>query len=325
MSKKIFICIVLAGVMTSCMSSFRITVQKPTLIDLPQDVKKIVIIDNTSKSKSDFVAAIDGVLSGEQINGDKFAADLFPDGVMHSLRQGKFETERMTKQLPKNEYGRINSPSLDSIFTESNAQAVIVLNDFDSDAPIGGVVLGNVLGQTQSSITGRATFSVYCQNKLRIENLLVTERFNIPTSGSLNPIAMIQDVANKRKWYGDLGRATGAIAGSYFYSPWIWVDRSYYNKGSKDLRRAKNMIRFGNWDIAEKKLTPLLDSPKEKVRARASYNLALVYEGQGRLKDAIAMAEKSALEFNSKKAPNYLQTLKYRLNGVRQIEWQKEH
>lgn len=322
MIKKTFICIVLAGVTTSCMSSFRITVQKPTLIDLPKEVKKLVIIDNTSKSKSVFIAAIDGVLSGEQINGDRFAADVFPDGVMHSLRQGKFETERMTRQLPKDEYGRINSFSLDSIFTENNAQAVIVLNDFDSDAPIGGVVLGNALGQTQISITGRAIFSVYCQNKLSIENLLVTESFNIPTSGSLNPIALLQDVANKRKWYGDLGRATGAIAGSYFYSPWVWVDRTYYNKGNKDLRRAKNMIRFGNWDISEKKLTPLLDSPKERVRARASFNLALVYEGQGRLEDAVAMAERSALEFNNKKAPLYLQTLKQRLNGVRQVEWQ---
>lgn len=322
MIKKTFICILLAGVTTSCMSSFRITVQKPTLIDLPKEVKKLVIIDNTSKSKSVFIAAIDGVLSGEQINGDRFAADVFPDGVMHSLRQGKFETERMTRQLPKDEYGRINSFSLDSIFTENNAQAVIVLNDFDSDAPIGGVVLGNALGQTQISITGRAIFSVYCQNKLSIENLLVTESFNIPTSGSLNPIALLQDVANKRKWYGDLGRATGAIAGSYFYSPWVWVDRTYYNKGNKDLRRAKNMIRFGNWDISEKKLTPLLDSPKERVRARASFNLALVYEGQGRLEDAVAMAERSALEFNNKKAPLYLQTLKQRLNGVRQVEWQ---
>jgi tetratricopeptide (TPR) repeat protein len=85
------------------------------------------------------------------------------------------------------------------------------------------------------------------------------------------------------------------------------------------------MIYFGNWDIAEKKLLPLLDSPKEKVQARASYNLALVYEAQGRLDDAIAMAEKSALDYNCKKAPIYLQKLKQRLNDVIQMEWQRQH
>jgi len=307
------------------MTSFRITVEKPAVIDLPNDVKKIVVIDNTDKGKAKVEAVIDGVLSGEQVNGDKMAADVFPDGMMQSLRNGNYIAERVSKPLPKDADGRINSTSLDSIFTDNSAQAIIVLTKFDSDAPIGGVVLGNVLGQAQSTITGRATISVYCQNNLTMENVLVTDRFVIPTSGSTNPLALLQDVVNKRKWYADLGRATGAMAGSYFYSPWVWTDRDFYNKGCKSLRRAKKMIYFGNWDIAEKKLLPLLDSPKEKVQARASYNLALVYEAQGRLDDAIAMAEKSALDYNCKKAPIYLQKLKQRLNDVIQMEWQRQH
>lgn len=325
MNKKLFISISLVCVLSSCMTSFRITVQKPSLIDLPNDVKKLVVIDDTYKVKAKVEAVIDGVLSGEQINGDKMAADVFPDGVMQSLRNGNFTAERVDKPLGKNESGRINAAALDSIFTENDAQAIIVLNKFDSDAPIGGVILGNVLGQSQSTITGRATISVYCQNKLTMENVLVTERFVIPTSGSTNPLALLQDVVNKRKWYADLGRATGAMAGSYFYSPWVWTNREFYNKGCKSLRRAKKMIYFGNWDIAEKKLLPLLDDPREKVQARASYNLALVYEAQGRLDDAIAMAEKSALEFNCKKAPIYLQQLKIRLNDVIRLEWQRQN
>jgi tetratricopeptide (TPR) repeat protein len=323
--KKLTATILLLSLLSSCMTSFRITVEKPAVIDLPNDVKKLVVIDNTDKGKAKVEAVIDGVLSGEQVNGDKMAASVFPDGVMQSLRNGNYVAERVDKQLIKNESGRINSSSLDSIFKENEAQAIIVLDKFDSDAPIGGVVLGNVLGQSQNTIIGRATISVYCQSNLTMENVLVTERFVIPTSGSTNPLALLQDVVNKRKWYADLGRATGAMAGSYFYSPWVWTDRDFYNKGSKSLRRAKKMIYHGNWDIAEKKLLPLLDSPKEKVQARASYNLALVYEGQGRLDDAIAMAEKSALEFNCKKAPYYLQQLKYRLNDIIQMEWQRQN
>lgn len=325
MKYKFILSISLVCILSSCMTSFRITVEKPAVIDLPNDVKKIVVIDNTDKGKAKVEAVIDGVLSGEQVNGDKMAADVFPDGVMQSLRNGDFVAERVNKSLPKDADGRINSTSLDSIFTDNGAQAIIVLTKFDSDAPIGGVVLGNVLGQSQSTITGRATISVYCQNNLTMENVLVTDRFVIPTSGSINPLALLQDVVNKRKWYADLGRATGVMAGSYFYSPWVWTNRDFYNKGCKSLRRAKKMIYFGNWDIAEKKLLPLLDSPKEKVQARASYNLALVYEAQGRLDDAIAMAEKSALDYNCKKAPIYLQQLKQRLNDVIQMEWQRQH
>ncbi len=325
MTKKLILSITLISILSSCMTSFRITVQKPAIIDLPNDVKKLVVINNTTNDKMTVVGVIDGVLSGEQVDGDKTAAEVFPDGVMESLRHGGFEVARVYTTLFKDTNGRFNPLSLDSIFNENNAQAVIILTNFDSDAPIGGVVLGNALGQSQSTLTGRATIDAYCQNNLSIENILVTQRFYIPTTGSMNPLALLQDVVNKRKWYGDLGRATGELAGTYFYAPWMWTNREFYNKGSKDLRRAKKMIRFGNWDIAEKKLTSLLESHKEKVRARASFNLALVYEGQGRLDDAIAMAERSALEFNCKKAPSYLQKLKYRLKDVERIEWQKRN
>jgi hypothetical protein len=80
------------------MTSFRITVEKPAVIDLPNDVKKIVVIDNTDKGKAKVEAVIDGVLSGEQVNGDKMAADVFPDGMMQSLRNGNYIAERVSAQ-----------------------------------------------------------------------------------------------------------------------------------------------------------------------------------------------------------------------------------
>lgn len=312
-------------VLVGCRTSFRITVQKPAVINLPTGVKKIIVVNNTIQ-KQDFKNVADGILTGEQINGDKRAADVFPDGLMRSLTNGGYTSMRVNAiTLKKN--SNIDYAVLDSLFSANDAQAVIVLDKFDSDSPIGGTVLNDAIGSTQSRLIGRATMSVYCQkNRLSMENVLVTSYFNIPTSGSLNPLALIQDVVNKKKWYGSLGRATGGQAGTYFYSPWVWVNRQFYNKGSLGLRRAKKMIYHGNWDIAEKKLNYVLEGARNnKVRGRASYNLALVYEGQGRLEDAIKMAEKSALMYNCKSAPSYLQVLKRRRNDVQIMQWQQQH
>src|SRR5690606_22671547 len=93
---------------------------------------------------------------------------------------------------------------------------------------------------------------------------------------------------------------------------WVWVGRSYYTKGTSGLNRAKNMIRQGNWDIAEKQLLIDVDHPKEKIRGGVLYNLALVKEGQGFLDEAVIYAEKSALECGNKLANEYLVKLRER-------------
>ena len=60
---------------SSCRTLFRITVQEPAMIDLPNEVTKIVVVDNTQLKKLDFSTAVDEVLTGEQFNGDKEAAN----------------------------------------------------------------------------------------------------------------------------------------------------------------------------------------------------------------------------------------------------------
>ena len=58
-----------------------------------------------------------------------------------------------------------------------------------------------------------------------------------------------------------------------------------------------------------------INNPKNKVAGRAKYNLALVYEGQGRMEDAIFMAERAAVENGTRLANDYINILKRRLNA----------
>jgi len=317
-----FLCVVFLS--TGCKTTFRISVQIPAVIDLPKEVKRISIVDQFSTNKPTTSSILDGVVSGEQVNGDRIAAQQFSGGMSQSLMKGNYES---VVGNPKVSIQLGNQQQMDSIFQHDQSQAIVVLTNFDTDAPVGGVVLSDALGQQGYRLTSHAMIGVYCQNGFQLDQIPISNWVDLPSSGSLNPLALLQDVVNKRKWYNDLGRVTGFSAGAMFYPNWVWVDRIYYNKGCRELREAKRLIRFGNWDLAEKKLSPVLSDPllKRKAKARASFNLALIYEGEGRLDDAIQMAEKSALEYNCKYAPIYLRQLKARAATQNTIELQQGH
>jgi tetratricopeptide (TPR) repeat protein len=141
----------------------------------------------------------------------------------------------------------------------------------------------------------------------------------MPISGNTNPLAILNDMMRKRELYGHLGRSIGYSAGTLFYPHWIWVGRRFYNKGSSALRRAKRPIRNGNWNVAEQIMLNEIKSRSNKASGRAKYNLALVYEGQGRIEEAIAMAERAAAENGTRLSFDYINVLKRRLNAQPRI------
>jgi hypothetical protein len=78
------------------------------------------------------------------------------------------------------------------------------------------------------------------------------------------------------------------------------------------------MIYKGNWDIAEKQLLQDVEHPKEKVRGRTLYNLALIKEGQGEVDVAIEYAERAALA-GDKLANEYLVKLRGRKRDLERM------
>jgi hypothetical protein len=114
----------------------------------------------------------------------------------------------------------------------------------------------------------------------------------------------------------------GYKAGLSLFQNWIWVPQIYYTRGNRELKRAKSMIKEGNWCIAEKVLLKSLDpriGGSEKQLGRVYYNLALVAEGQGRISKAIAYCEESAATYGNKLANSYLKTMRKRSNETHRM------
>ncbi|NRA13852.1 MAG: hypothetical protein HRT57_18070, partial [Crocinitomicaceae bacterium] len=209
--------------------------------------------------------------------------------------------------------GSLNWNFIDSLGRIQGIDAFVELNELRSVAPVGGSVIAIATGKLSTKLEGTLFVNIHVvKTGFDFERFSVDRSYNIPLSTSGSPIAVLGDIQKKRKYYRKLGFSLGYEAAELIYTHRIWVNRMFYNGGSRALKAAKPMMKSGNWDIAEKELLQDVDNGKLKARGRVLFNLALVKEGQVEIDEAIAYAEQAALEYYDKEANNYLVKLRKR-------------
>ncbi len=312
----LLVCVVLS----SCKTRFRISVKEPAVVNIPDEVIHLGVVNNvTSENSPDKV--IGQMLGSEQINGNVAAAERAMDGVLRALdnsNQLKGQTLDIHDSI-RLEDGELNWFFIDSVCRTRNMQGLIELVEVRSVSPVGGTILANASGQRSAKLEGSLIVNYHiAQTHESFERWRVNHTYNVPLSGNLSVVDVLGDIQRKREYYRALGFQLGYKAGRLIYPNVVWVDRTFYNKGSKNLKRAKPMIYKGNWDIAEKQLLQDVEHPKDKVRGRTLYNLALIKEGQGEVDVAIEYAERAALA-GDKLANEYLVKLRQRKRDIEQM------
>lgn len=323
--KKLFLIGLIGLLAVSCKTRFRISVKEPAVVDLPNDARSFGIVNAVNEENSPEQKIAGAVLGTAQINGNVEAANRAVEGALRAL--GKSNSLQGTKvpQLENvyNADGSINWILLDSIAEKEGFDGFIELSKLETQSPVGGTVLANATGQNSMRLDGSMYINTYIiKDHLAIEQYKVFHRYNIPTSGSTSLINILNDSKRKTEYFKALGFQLGYEAAELLYPNWVWVSRTFYNKGSKILRRAKPMIYEGNWDIAEEQLEMGLTAKSDRVRGRILYNLALVNEGQGELDQAIQYAKESALSCGNKLANDYLRILKRRKQQIAILQQQ---
>ncbi len=317
--KYFFSLLLVAIVLGSCKTSFRISVKEPAYVKLPDDVKGLGVVNGVTRENSPEEVIAD-VLTSQSLNGNVLASENADEGVLRALSR----SDAMYGQLLQNTDlhnvdGSVNWTQLDTLCAQNNLQGIIEFTSIKTISPVGGSVLANATGQSSTQLQGYLYANLYLAGSHQaIEKLDVRRNYVIPLSGS-SIIAILNDIQQKQQYYRSLGYELGYGLGSMLYPNWVWVNRQYYTKGSSALKRARPMIRNGNWNIAEEVLLQDVDNPKEKVRGRTLFNLALIKEGQGDIDAAIAYAERAALECGNKAANEYLVALRYRAAQLQQL------
>lgn len=312
--KHTFLLLALVFSLVSCMNSFRITVQNPPLIQLPDSVNRITVINNVNAENSPEKATL-GKQIQQALNGNVVAAEHCEGGIARGINESNRLQASAFPSISCHKLDKsIDWALLDSIAALQQSQVIVEIDHFVTDSPLGGTVVANATAQTRHPIYGSAFVHVYYPAKETfIEGFQMDGVYYMPISGNVNPLSMLMDMARKQQYFRALGFDIGYRIGTAFYSPWQWVGRQYYTRGSRQIRAARRLIRYGNWSMAEEMLLPETNNSKRKVAGRAKYNLALVYEGQGRLEEAIQMCNRSMVENGNRKAPLNGQILQDRL------------
>lgn len=308
----------------SCKNAYRITVKEPALIPLPAETKVIGVINNVTQENSP-EKVITAILGSQSLNGNVVAAERAVDGVLRALTNSRdmrgeiFEID--SSHLDVN--GDLDWEILDSIAKVRGIDGFVELSEIRTVSPIGGTVVANATGQTRNRLTGTIFMNVHVvATGENFERFSARESYNIPISGSTNIIDLLNDIQRKREYYRALGFELGFEAGQMIYPNWVWVGRKYYTRGTPAIKRARHMLREGNWDLAEQTLLQDEEYHKRGKRARVLFNLALAKEGQGELDLAIKFAERAAAESGSKLANEYLMILRNRKRQMEVIEQQ---
>ncbi|MDR6945193.1 DUF6340 family protein [Mucilaginibacter pocheonensis] len=184
----------------------------------------------------------------------------------------------------------VNKDSVKHLAAKYKANYVLTLDDFNA-----GVVLDNVAYDGNAQVAYYSTkatvmFTLYESNGIYFKKLKgqATE----PQDGRAG--YSIYNVARN-----------AALDALKDYLPYTITNyRPLYNQ-SDALKISVRHILAGRFDLAYKILNPLIDGADRKLASRAAYNLAVVYEAQGDIDEALELAKIS----NQKQQNDYATTL----------------
>jgi tetratricopeptide (TPR) repeat protein len=173
----------------------------------------------------------------------------------------------------------VNGDSVKYLAKARKANYVLTLDDFNA-----GIVLDNV------QYDGNAQIAYY-NTKAKVD-------FTLYESNGIY-FKKLKGVAEEPQDNGNRGFSINGAAREAAldalkdYLPYTITNHRPLYTGTDELESSVQQILKGKFDIAYKILNPLIDGKDLKLASKAAYNLAVVYEAQGDIDEALDLAKLS--------------------------------
>jgi hypothetical protein len=318
-----------------------LTLVQPALVDLPDHIKSVIIIDRTV-TPDQKQNKIEEVLTGEIFKQDEQAVIQVIEGLVYMVSNGdRLTISRTTEKYVGEATGKVFPeplpwPEISKLCQKYNADAAIVLESFDSD-----YILTHGTKAVQRTSTGLPGISFYAQGiatvdmGFRIYDPLVNAisdayqfhhemRFD---AGGNSLADAIQGVLNKTEAVKRVSYDAGMIYGQRITPTYYNVTRYFYDKPKKNKKLSEGVRRskVADWEGAIESWKEALEiAKKDKHKGRIALNIAVGYEVLGDLDKALEWAGKAYVDYEEKMADNYVSQLKARINEARIVEQQME-
>lgn len=320
---------------TGCKSIryFSIDVMEPAELYLPAGFDTLLVThnafpDTTKPPGTPFV--IYGELLRDTIFRDSALALRSIRTLDDMLSQiGRFKAivvDSLGKGLPDdaNQFTINHVDSMKKWCRKYNADGLLILTSLDKKVgyDIYYEMFGSSFGEFSATISTKWLLINPFNSKL-IDAKTIRDTLYMPVDNP-NSQSDVQNYNNSIQLLEDAASFSGIQYGSYLSPHYAESDRMIFIRGNRDIKKGYGMAEQGNWKAAAGYWRQALSEPDNKVRAKASFNLALASEMEGLLEPALGWAEKSYQFFPDTLNKTYIDILKERIKNQKEIILQME-
>ncbi len=305
----------------------QVNVPKPTIVKLPSDAKRIVIVD---KTQGNFLTSIEGVLSGEMIGIDKTLVQECIAGITNPfLNNSKIQITRYPERLNSENktstgFGTVmNWSQVQQIADQSNADALLVLEYFDTDFTIRNTTSPNNVGVIlfQGLAKAKVGIRIYLP---KTQSLFYENNFTFSKNYG-------ETAANRQLLLGKLLVGTDALkyvsyelgnfVGQRFVTYRNWEDRVLMKGKTDAIKRAERQIIAQDYPNAINTLQEAYKTEKKtRNKADIAHNLGYCYEIEGDLELSKKWLIESFTLSGNRKTQTYLDIINNRIIETKILE-----
>lgn len=332
--KSVLFWSVMLVLVTGCSKYGYVTLKYPTnpAMYFPENVNNIAVVNRSLTNETDKQKNVmESITTAEVAGSDKIASDECLKGVFDLLNNWKGISIIFPEEYHLYGTGNRTTPEVLSwnqvkeICEKSKADALLVLETFDSNSDLAARVVSNQVGSLIN--TGKPSSSIPDRTRVNIKFYfrlydLNTEKIIDQYSGTryfeydpqVSNLAIAPPEALATEAY-NAGRefAFRYLPGYYSVRRELYKRGKGYNK--QDFLAAFRRTEVANWKGAIEVWLRILDnSAGRKSSGRACLNIAVAYEVLGDNKSAFEWAQKAYEDYGDKLARNYANSVKYRLN-----------
>ncbi|MGE4288994.1 MAG: DUF6340 family protein [Salinivirgaceae bacterium] len=329
--RKLFFFLSIAIAFAACrtVSSIKIEVVKPASVILPDQVSKVLVINNWStmaapEFTNSFQKAayqLDTTASQQIIKKLVYELEASP-----RLDSAKYITEMFFRQ-PKDQFKQMEWTDVDKLCHIANAQAMISLDGFSIVDSLLLVYYDYGYGIEPFNfikLTINSLWRVYYPEKK--EFLLKwwqTDELELPDVQSVKQYYELIDSEDDRNWLVDLITDKVALNTSDKLVPyWLEVERYLFYTTQPELNQANNLAFQNEWINAALIWKKFADNKNATIASSACHNMAVVCEVEGKLDLALEWAEKSLLIKYNSLTSDYINDLRLRIEEIKLLNHQ---
>lgn len=317
----------------------RVQVMRPALITVPQEIKSIAILNRSIPTSK---AGFEGAATGETPVQDKELSEECIRGLSETLNtSNRFEVKRVEYTMEASDpkslgFGApLSWEVVDSICARLGVTGLLVLEYFDTDFSINNpagtaaqAVQGVVTGQNNGvEVTGTATasagFRVYYAQK---HTIAYEDHFKFKKwwrQRANNAFEAIAKLIKRNAALLDVSYATGEDFAMNIVPLFYWEHRDMYKGKKGEMERAERQALAKDWETALQTWTFVYEtSTKNKLRAKAAFNIALSYEVLGKLEEAQKWAGTAYVDGGKKPMLNYVEIIDKRVREQQKLQEQ---